>query len=108
MIPAHVRIFVCTEPVDFRRGFDGLALAARERLGEEPRAGGLFVFTNRRASRLKIIWFERTGCCLLAKRLHQARVALPAGRGPGVRIDGVQLGRLLEGVPVPARRVATT
>ena len=37
MIPAHVRIFVCTAPVDMRRGFDGLALAVRERLGEDPR-----------------------------------------------------------------------
>jgi hypothetical protein len=54
MIPAHVRIFVCPQPVDFRRGFDGLALAARERLGEDPRAGGLFVFTNRRATGVKI------------------------------------------------------
>lgn len=41
MIPSHVRIFVCTEPVDMRRWFDGLALAARERLGKEPREGGL-------------------------------------------------------------------
>ena len=79
MIPAHVRIFVCLAPVDFRRGFDGLALAARERLGEDPRAGGLFLFTNRRATGLKIVWVERTGCCLLSKRLHQARVVLPPG-----------------------------
>jgi transposase len=106
MIPAHVRIFVCTEPVDFRRGFDGLALAARERLGEEPRAGGLFLFTNRRATGVKIVWVERTGCCLLYKRLHQARVVLPPGAGPGMRIDGGQLARLLEGVPRPARRAA--
>jgi transposase len=106
MIPAHVRIFVCTEPIDFRRGFDGLALAARERLGEDPRAGGLFVFTNRRATGVKIVWLERTGCCLLYKRLHQARVVLPAGDGPGVRIDGTQLGRLLDGVPRAARPAA--
>jgi transposase len=104
MIPAHVRIFVCTAPVDFRRGFDGLALAARERLGEDPRAGGLFLFTNRRATSLKIVWVERSGCCLLYKRLHQARVVLPSGAGPGVRIDGAQLARLLEGVPRSARR----
>ena len=106
MIPAHVRIFVCTEAIDFRRAFDGLALEARERLGEDPRAGGLFVFTNRRANRLKVVWFERTGACLLYKRLPQARVALPAASGPGVRIDGAQLARLLEGVPVPPRRGA--
>jgi len=107
MIPAHVRIFVCTAPVDFRRGFDGLALAARERLGEDPRAGGLFLFTNRRATGVKIVWVERTGCCLLYKRLHQSRVVLPPGPGPGVRIDGEQLARLLEGVPRSARRAVS-
>ena len=108
MIPAHVRIFVCTAPVDFRRGFDGLALAARERLGEDPRAGGLFLFTNRRATGVKIVWVERTGSCLLYKRLHQARVVLPAGAGPGVRIDGAQLAQLLEGVPRAPRRAAAS
>jgi hypothetical protein len=78
MIPAHVRIFVCTEPVDLRRSFDGLALAARERLGHDPRAGGLFAFVNRRANRLKILWFDRNGYCLLYKRLHQAVFVSPA------------------------------
>lgn len=104
MIPAHVRIFVCTEPVDLRRAFDGLALAARERLGEDPRAGGLFVFANRRANRCKVVWFDRTGACLLYKRLHQARFCLPQSEdAPGVRIDGAALARLLDGVPTPAR-----
>jgi transposase len=105
MIPAHVRIFVCTAPVDLRRSFDGLALAARERLGEDPRAGGLFCFTNRRMNRCKIVWFDRTGACLLYKRLHDARFGLPAsGDAPGVRIDGPALARLLDGVPRPTRR----
>lgn len=104
MIPAHVRIFVCTEPMDLRRSFDGLALAARERLGEDPRAGGLFVFANRRANRCKIVWFDRTGACLLYKRLHQARFALPtAGTAPGARLDGPGLATLLEGVPTAPR-----
>jgi transposase len=109
MIPAHVRIFVCTEPVDLRRAFDGLALAARERLGEDPRAGGLFVFTNRRANRCKVVWFDRTGACLLYKRLHDARFRLPAAAdAPGVRIDGAALARLLDGVPIPPRAARTT
>jgi len=89
MIPAHVRIVVWTEPVDLRRAFAGLALAARERLGEDPRAGGLFVVTNRRANRCTVVWCDRTGACLLDTRLHDARVRRPAaGDAPGVRIDG--------------------
>jgi transposase len=106
MIPPQVRILVCTEPVDMRRSFDGLALAARERLGHDPLAGGLFVFANRRANRLKVLWFDRTGYCLLYKRLHRALFALPRRQGDAlaVGIDRGALARLLEGVPVPRRR----
>jgi len=105
MIPPQVRIFVCTEPVDMRRSFDGLALAARERLGHDPLAGGLFVFANRRANRLKVLWFDRTGYCLLYKRLHRALFAVPRqGDAIAVCIDRGALARLLEGVPVTRRR----
>lgn len=105
MIPAHVRIFVCTEPVDMRGSFDRLALAARERLGHDPLDGGLFVFANRRANRLKVLWFDRTGYCLLYKRLHRALFAVPRqGDATTVCIDRGALARLLEGVPVTRRR----
>jgi len=105
MIPADVRIFLCTEPVDLRRSFDGLALAARERLGQDPRQGGLFAFVNRRANRLKLLWFDRNGYCLLYKRLHQALFAVPrAPDGVAVRLDGTALVQLLEGVARPPRR----
>lgn len=107
MIPAHVRIFVCIEPVDLRRSFDGLALAARERLGRDPRAGGLFAFVNRRANRLKILWFDRNGYCLLYKRLHQAVFALPrATDGVAAQIDGGALAQLLAGVARAPRTTA--
>lgn len=105
MIPADVRIFVCTEPVDMRKGFDGLALAARERLGHDPLAGGLFVFVSRRSNRLKILWFDRNGYCLLYKRLHGALFRLPRrGEAISVEIGGRELAALLAGVPRPARR----
>jgi transposase len=54
MIPSGVRIFVCTEPVDMRYGFDRLAQLARERVGQDPiDAGALFVFAGKSATRLK-------------------------------------------------------
>jgi transposase len=53
MIPPTVRIFVYTEPVDMRRGFDGLALLARDAMGQDPRSGEtLLIFANRRRDRL--------------------------------------------------------
>jgi transposase len=97
-----VRIFLCVEPVDMRLGFDRLARIARERLGRDPVDGGaLFVFGARGGTRLKVLWFDRNGLCVLYKRFHQARFQLPkASSGQGVlHIDAATLGALLSGVP---------
>ena len=101
MIPSGVRIFLCTEPVDMRLGFDRLAQIARERVGQDPVAGGaLFVFAGRSASRLKVLWFDRNGLCMLYKRFHQARAELPAADGRTVlHIDAAALAALLAGTP---------
>jgi transposase len=104
VIPSGVRIFVCMEPVDMRLGFDRLAQVARERVGRDPAEGGaLFVFGGRRASRLKVLWYDRNGLCLLYKRFHQAEFELPrAGNGQRVlHIDAAALAALLAGVPRP-------
>lgn len=100
MIPSSVRIFVCTEPQDMRRSFDGLALATREILGEDPESGALFCFVNKRANRLKILWWDDNGYCLLYKRLHRALFRTPPSGGTisSVQIDGPALARLIAGV----------
>ena len=97
MIPASVRIFVCTQPVDMRRSFDGLAAVAQQRLGHDPQQGGVFVFVNKRSSHLKVLWFDHNGYCILYKRLHRARFRLPVGNGESLTIDGRALARLLQG-----------
>jgi transposase len=107
MIPPGVRIFVCTVPVDMRFGFDRLAQVARERIGHDPVAGGaLFVFSGKKATRIKVLWFEGHGLCILYKRLHRAVFELPVGQdgGASVRIDAAGLGRLLAGVTRESRR----
>jgi transposase len=92
-----------------RRSFDTLALVARQLLGEDPQCGALYVFVGKRASRVKILWWDRNGFCLLAKRLHRALFVMPAGEAVGaaaVRIDGGALAQLLAGVahePRPKR-----
>src|SRR3569623_596292 len=91
MIPTGVRSFVCTAPVDMRYGFDRLAQLARERVGQDPVDGGaLFVFAGKGATRLKVLWFDRNGLCLLYKRLHRAVFELPAAANGAVsvHIDG--------------------
>jgi transposase len=102
MIPPGVRIFVCPVPVDMRLGFDRLAQVARQHLAQDPVKGGaVFVFSGRSARRIKLLWWERNGLCLLYKRLHGAVFELPLGADGqvAVRIDAVALARLLGGEP---------
>lgn len=94
MIPNAVRIFVCTEPQDMRRSFDGLTAVVEHYVGADPRSGALFVFVNKRKNRLKVLWFDRNGYCILYKRLHRARFELPSSR----MIDARTLGVILRGV----------
>ena len=94
MIPSSVRIFVCTEPQDMRRSFDGLSLAATEHIKEDPQSGALFEFVNKRANRVKVLWYDTNGYCLLYKRLHRARFMLPESE----TIDTKELATLLRGV----------
>lgn len=107
MIPTQVRIFVCSEPVDMRCGFDRLAQLARERVGEDPQSGALFVFGGKRAMRLKVLWFDENGYCLLYKRFHRSVFRLPIdGARASVQIDGVQLAAVLRGEAVASRKTS--
>lgn len=100
MLPAGVRILVCTTPQDMRKSFDTLSAVVREVLGEEPQSGALYVFIGKRPTRIKILWFDKNGYCLLAKRLHQALFVFPKfeGKVTSVRIDSRALAELLAGV----------
>jgi transposase len=62
-----LKVFVALEACDMRKGFNGLHAAVTERLGEDPRGGALFVFCNRRRTRLKILCWDGTGLWLLTK-----------------------------------------
>ena len=72
-----LRVFLSVEPCDMRKGFNGLYAAVTERLGEDPKGGALFVFCNRRRTRLKILCWDGTGLWLLTKRLEQGTFSWP-------------------------------
>jgi transposase len=106
MIPDSPRIFVCLQNIDARKSFDGLAALARDVVGQDPEGGALFVFANRRSNRLKCLWWDRSGYCILYKRLEWGFFRLPSAVAPGdqsVRIDMHELRLILEGISLPPK-----
>jgi transposase len=94
-----VRVFVCRMPVDFRRGFDGLAQIVRDHLHGDPLAGHLFVFFNRRADRLKTLVWQEDGFALYYKRLEEGTFRIPSyGDGGALELSATELAMLLDGV----------
>ncbi len=84
-----------------RRSFDALSLAVQERLELDPQSGALFVFASKRGNRLKVLWFDNNGYCILYKRLHGAVFELPdatASDRPVASIDARTLAMILRGV----------
>ena len=67
------RIFLATQPVDFRKGIDGLGAVCRQRLGANPLEGAVYVFRNRSGTALKLLLYDGQGYWLMMKRLSQGR-----------------------------------
>ena len=100
-ITPQMKILVAVEPVDFRRGIDGLARLCQETLEHDPFAGTVFVFRNRRATALKVLLYDGQGFWLCHKRLSQGR--FPWWPSDGGR-RGAAAGRASAGGPALGRR----
>jgi transposase len=70
-LPASVRVYLCLKPCDMRRSFDGLHALVRDHLELDALAGHLYLFANKRRDRLKILYWDRDGFAIWAKRLEQ-------------------------------------
>ena len=99
-VPSNVRLFLATSPADFRKSFDGLAALVESEFGMQPMNGNVFVFINKRANQVRILFWERDGFCLVAKRLESGTFRRTRGDDGAahVEIDGAQLVMLLQGV----------
>jgi len=72
-----LKVFVALEPCDLRLSFNGLHGLVTEKLREDARGGGLFVFTNRRRTRLKVLYWDGTGFWVMTKRLEEGTFSWP-------------------------------
>jgi transposase len=102
--PRSVRVFLCAEPTDMRRSFDTLAEMTRRVLEQEPLSGHLFVFSSRRADRVKILYWDRGGYALWYKRLETGQFHWPSARGKRVELEAAELSLLLEGIDLSGAR----
>ena len=103
-LPPAVRIFLATSPADMRRGFDGLAALTTSVLGQNPLSGHLFVFRNRRGDRLKILYWDRDGLAIWAKRLERGVFRFPEPRGDRVEVTPAEMAAILEGIDLKHAR----
>lgn len=76
-LPPAVSLYACTTPVDMRKSFDGLAAAVESHLGKDAMDGHVYCFFNRRADHLRLLWWDRDGWLLVAKRLERGRFRPP-------------------------------
>ena len=93
-----VRVFVATQPIDFRKGVHGLVALVAEGLGGEPYSGDVFVFRSKRSGCLKLLVFDGSGLVLATKWLEEGGFAWPPVREGTMRVTGAQLAMLIEGL----------
>lgn len=96
--PGLPSVYLCVEPVDFRKAIQGLSLLVEQELELNPFEATLFVFINRRRDKLKILYWEKNGFCLWYKRLEKQRFKWPVDHSAvTITLNGEQLNWLLDG-----------
>ena len=89
-LPTAVRIWLATQATDLRKSFDTLAELVRQQLAADPLSGQLFVFRNKRADRVKLLYWDEDGYVIIYKRLEIGTFRFPKGDAAGVQIRAAQ------------------
>ncbi len=95
-----IEVYLCVEPVDFRKQINGLATLVQDALALDAFSEQLFVFTNRRRTQCRILYWERSGFVMWQKRLERERFAWPKRTDTVVNLTGAELNLLLDGYDI--------
>lgn len=95
---SHTRVYLAAGATDLRKSFDTLAGVVRDSLQLDPLSGHLFVFTNSRRNRLKILFWDNSGWWVCAKRLESGTLAWPVSSGRSIELSSEELTLLLGGI----------
>lgn len=93
-----LRIYIAAQPVDFRKGLDGLAALVAETYKLDPFSGAAFVFRSKRGGRLKMLIWDGSGLILIYKRLEEGKFCWPRIEDGVMRLSSAQLSALFEGL----------
>lgn len=105
--PSNTRIFICTDDTDMRKSFTSLCGVIRRSMNLDPLSGCLFVFKNRRADRLKIIFWDGDGFVMWYKVLARGTFQFPNLQNfssAGLEIDSSTLRLILDGIDLSSIR----
>jgi transposase len=105
LFPMNGSIWLHPEPIDFRKQIDGLVLLVADHLQLNPTSGQLFLFRDRSAKKIKILWWDRNGFWLLYKRLEKGKLKFPSHKAPTMELTSDQLGWLLSGLDCTTHRL---
>jgi transposase len=107
-LSTSIQVYLCSQPADMRRSFDGLSVLVGQYVKQADLYGGhLFVFRNRRGDRLKVLYWDGDGLAIWYKRLEQGVFQLPSSPDDHVAVTSAQLAMILEGIDIrnlPRRR----
>ena len=99
------RIFISTQPTDMRKGFDGLSAIVEHQWDATPLSGDLFVFSNRRRTLLKILYWDGDGYAIWYKRLERGGFRIPPPTAEGrIELTAAKLAMILEGIDLKNTR----
>jgi transposase len=101
---SNTKIWLYTGTTDMRKSFNGLSALAKHQLKGNPLSGDFFVFTNRRRTLMKILYFDRSGYCIWMKKLEAGAFQIPTHSEDKIALDRTQLTLILEGIDLRSIR----
>lgn len=99
---AATRIFVATGATDMRLGFNGLYALVDGQLKQDPQSGHLFLFSNKRRDRMKILFFDNFSLWVCARRMEKGRLHWPASEDGRVQLTREEFALLIGGIDLSA------